>query len=264
MAIVTVQGNANPTHYIEPNADGSVNVSVEGSIAIASLPALPAGSNLIGEVEVSDGTNTLFTSGHPGYVQGTVAITAASLPLPSNAALETGGNLASIAGQFPSASAKGIQSSSFGAVQQPKDSGRSKVILSLTKTTSITTEALVTLTQKKGDATTTTGTSYAVTAGKTLRIQSILLSATLTTAGITAVAIRLREGASGGGALSLTSDIISEVEVSANTATIGVSGQQLINFPDGLEITGGQIIGFSELATTVDAAVTIVLTGYEY
>src|SRR5208337_3683028 len=118
------------------------------------------------------------------------------------------------------------------------DSGRSKVILTLTKATSITTEALVTLTQKKGDAVTSTGTSYTVTAGKTLRLQAMLLSATLTVAGITAVAVRLREGASGGGAVSATSDIITEIEVSANIATIGVSTQQELVFPDGLELVG--------------------------
>ena len=58
-------------------------------------------------------------------------------------------------------------------VQEPKDCGRSKVILSSTKVTAITSEALLTLTQKKGDAATTTGTSYTVTAGKTLRLQSL-------------------------------------------------------------------------------------------
>jgi hypothetical protein len=34
-----------------------------------SFSSLPAGSNLIGQVEVSDGTNVLFASAHPGYVQ---------------------------------------------------------------------------------------------------------------------------------------------------------------------------------------------------
>lgn len=150
------------------------------------------------------------------------------------------------------------------AVKAAQDSDRIKKILTLTKGTSITSEALVTLTIKSGTATTTTGTSYTVTAGKTLRLQALLLSATAGTAAVTSVAIRLREGAAGGGAVTVTSDIISEVEVSANTATIGVSGQQALVFPDGLEVSGGQQIGISELASTVNAAVTIVLVGFEY
>jgi len=47
-----------------------------------SFLALPAGSNLIGQVEVSDGTNVLFTSGHPGFVaQGTAAALTAGWPI---------------------------------------------------------------------------------------------------------------------------------------------------------------------------------------
>lgn len=41
--------------------------------------AIPAGSNLIGQIEVSDGTNVLFTSSHPGYIQGTVTSTNAAI-----------------------------------------------------------------------------------------------------------------------------------------------------------------------------------------
>jgi hypothetical protein len=243
---------------------GGTPQPISGTVAVSNLPTTQP---ISGTVAISN-----FPSTQP--------ISAASLPLPSNAAQETGGNLASIAsattngtqksqlvngsGIVADVSPKSTQGAEFLAVQQPKDSGRSKVILTLTKTTSITTEALVTLTQKKGDSTTTTGTSYTVTTGKTLRLQSLLLSATLTVAGITAVAIRLREGAASGGAVSVTSDIIAELEVSANVATIGVSGQQILTFPDGLELAGGQVIGISELATTVDAAVTIVLVGYEY
>ena len=251
-------------------------------VSIASMPSTPVTGTFWQTTQPVSGT--VGISNFPA----TQPISAVSLPLPSNAAQETGGNLATVATQIttnttnqingtsktqvvdPSTftganvSAKGIQGSNFLAVQDAKDSGRSKVILTLTKTTSITTEALVTLTQKKGDATTTTGTSYTVTSGKTLHIQSMLLSATLTTAGITAVAARLREGAASGGAVSVTSDIISELEVSCNIAAIGVSGQSTITFPDGLEITGGQNIGISELATTTDLAVTIVIVGFEY
>ena len=269
-------------YIADVDASGNVKVNIEASagtvaVSAASLPLPTGAATAAGQITPgtagSPSTQVISVQGVASgivlpvsgtFFQATQPVSSASLPLPSNAAQETGGNLATIAAQMPAATAKGTQAATFGAVQLSKDTGRAKVILTLTKVTSITTEALVTLTIKKGDATTTTGTSYTISAGKTLRLQSILLSATLTVAGITAVAVRLREGAAGGGALALASDIISEVEVSANTATIGVSGQQLINFPDGLEITGGQIIGVSELATTVDAAVTLVITGYEY
>ena len=290
-SVTAVQSSGSNLHVDVDNFPAtqpvSGTVSVSGNVTVVQ----PTGASLHVDVDNFPATQPVSGTVAISNFPATQPVSAASLPLPTNAAQETGGNLATLVTNtstiatntanetngaqktqvsdpisFTGAnvSAKGTQGANALAVQNLKDAGRSKVILTLTKVTSITTEALVTLTQKKGDATTTTGTSYTVTAGKTLRIQSMLLSATLTVAGITAVAIRLREGASGGGAVSVTSDIISELEVSANTATIGVSGQQAIIFPDGLELAAGQIIGVSELATTVDAAVTLVIVGYEY
>ena len=290
-SVTAVQSSGSSLHVDVDNFPAtqpvSGTVSVSGNVTVVQ----PTGASLHVDVDNFPATQPVSGTVAISNFPATQPVSAASLPLPTNAAQETGGNLATLVTNtstiatntanetngaqktqvsdpisFTGAnvSAKGTQGANALAVQNLTDAGRSKVILTLTKVTSITTEALVTLTQKKGDATTTTGTSYTVTAGKTLRIQSMLLSATLTVAGITAVAIRLREGASGGGAVSVTSDIISELEVSANTATIGVSGQQAIIFPDGLELAAGQIIGVSELATTVDAAVTLVIVGYEY
>ena len=68
------------------NAIGSVSVSnfpatqpVSGTVAVSTLPALPAGSNAIGSVSVSN-------------FPATQAISAASLPLPTGAALDTSVN----------------------------------------------------------------------------------------------------------------------------------------------------------------------------
>lgn len=248
-------------------------------VSIATMPSTP----VTGTVAVSNLPATQPVSGT--FFQATQPVSAASLPLPAGAALETGGNLAAIVTNIASGtqksqvndptsftganvSAKGVQPTNSLGVQQPKDSGRSKVILSSVRVTSITTEALLTLTQKKGDATTTTGTSYTVTAGKTLRIQAIKLHAQLTTAATAAwVSCRLREGAASGGAVSTTSDIvaIAETNTIAVTDVIGMGPPSfVVDFPDGLEIAGGQNIGISELALNVDLAVTVVLMGYEY
>ncbi len=266
-------------------------VAAIGSVSVSNFPAtqpvsgtvaLGAGSAAIGSVSVSN-----FPDTQP--------VSAASLPLPANAAQETGGNLAALVTNtstiatntanetsgaqktqvsdpttFTGAnvSAKGTQGANALAVQDLKDAGRSKVILSSTRVISITTEALLSLTQKKGDGTTTTGTSYTVTAGKTLRIQSLKIYAQLNTAVTAAwVSCRLREGAASGGAVSATSDIIAigESNTVAVTDIIGIGvPPSIINFPDGLEIAGGQQIGVSELALNVDLTVTVVLIGYEY
>lgn len=78
-----------------------------GDVDVLSLPALPAGSNTIGAVNLAqytpatgrlpvDGSGvTQPVSGT--FWQATQPVSAASLPLPSNAAAETGGNLAAAA-----------------------------------------------------------------------------------------------------------------------------------------------------------------------
>lgn len=63
--------------------------------------ALPAGTNLLGKVgidQTTPGTTNKVSIGTDGTVAitGSVAITAAALPLPANAAIEAGGNLESI------------------------------------------------------------------------------------------------------------------------------------------------------------------------
>lgn len=230
-------------------------------VSAANLP-LPTGA------ATSALQQTMGTAGAPSTqvasVQGVTGglalpISAATLPLPTGAA--TSANQTTPV-------AKGTQGTTAEPTQDLKDSGRSKVILSSVKVTSITTEALLTLTQKKGDATVTTGTSYTVTAGKTLRIQSISMYAEMTTAATAAwVSCRLREGAASGGAVSATSDIVDIVESStiAVTDVIGMGvPPAIVNFPDGLEIAGGQTLGISELALNVDLSVTIVVIGFEY
>lgn len=230
-------------------------------------------------VKVTDGTNVLGTSANPieettqsesptgsavpaeaTYIAGNKAGVLTGVTLDANNNL--GVNISDIGGNV--AVAKGTQGAAAVTTQDFKDAGRSKVILTLTKALAITTEALVTLTQKKGDATTTTGTFYTVTAGKTLRLQSMFISITSAAASISSLAVRLREGASGGGAVTVTSDIIAELEVSNPAAAIAASGQSWFIFPDGLELAGGQQIGVSELSNLATGSVTIVVVGYEY
>ena len=68
-------------------------------VSLSSLPALAAGSNAIGSVSVSNLPSIQPVSGTvtANAGTGTFPISAVSLPLPANAAQETGGNLATIA-----------------------------------------------------------------------------------------------------------------------------------------------------------------------
>ncbi len=212
MANVTVQGNANPTHFIEPNVDGSI------------------------------------------------VINAASLPLPANAAQETGGNLATIAGQMPPTTAKGVQALVFANIQEAKDTGR--VIKIFTASfTAATTEGLVTLTPITDGAAGTTGTSFTVTAGKRFRIQALMLTCFNITAAIHACQINLRTSSSG--AITTASPIIATVGTTTAAATINEANSQAQSFPDGIELSGTMQFGISQIGIAL-AGQTVSLIGYEY
>lgn len=202
----------------------------------------------------------------------TQPISATSLPLPTGAALDatsTSGaqktQVVNGSGVVVDVSAKNTQGANFVAMQAAKDTGRTKVVLTATKATGVTTEALMTMTIKKGTATTTTSTAYTVTSGKTLRIETVFLGMTnVTTAAVTNVAIRLREGASSGGSVSATSDIIGELEAGNSVATLQTNGQAWMMISEGMEILSAQQIGVSQLAQSTNCQLTVVIIGYEY
>lgn len=71
-------------------ADTLAGVTTVGAVTSITNP-LPAGTNVIGHV-ITDTGSTVSVSNFPG----TQPVSVASLPLPSNAAQETGGNLAAV------------------------------------------------------------------------------------------------------------------------------------------------------------------------
>ncbi len=129
------------------------------------------------------------------------------------------------------------------------------VTLTLDAGSAPTTEALATLTINKG-GTTSSATSYTVTAGKTLRLESITANL-VGNSGTQTIKIRIR----------------SAITVVANSPLvwlamgIGPSGSPnpiSTNWSDGIEIAGGQQIGVSLVSTNATNTITFSLNGYEY
>src|ERR1019366_2585806 len=71
---------------------------------------------------------------------------------------------------------KGTQAVNGWSVQNLKDAGRTSVVFMCSATAGVTTEALLTLTPIRGTAVGSTGTTLAVTGGKTLRLQTLALT----------------------------------------------------------------------------------------
>jgi hypothetical protein len=160
---------------------------------------------------------------------------------------------------------KGTQGSTGFSVQELKDAGRTPVILYVDSLTGITTEALATLNINKG-GTTSSATSYTVTAGKTLRVQAFTLTVVPPSTTACASRARVRSAAT----VSASSPVfINAAAGSSNVAFF--AGQLPADVPDGLEFAGGVQIGISHIessaiagSTTTGAGVSFCLIGYEY
>lgn len=130
---------------------GTLTISGTITANVGTTNGLALDATLTGGTQktlIFDGTNNIFTSAHAGYVQfaspqhvivdsatlGTVAISAASLPLPSNAAQETGGNLATLAGAVTSSKVQVNQAQVSGTAVSVNngttDAGTQRVTLS--------------------------------------------------------------------------------------------------------------------------------------
>jgi len=151
--------------------------------------------------------------------------------------------------------------SAASSVQNLKDSGRTQVTLFADNITGVTTEALATMSITKGVVAQTAATSYTVTSGKTFRVQAIFVEAHATSTTATQSRVRLRSAAS---SLLATSPILALVSVTSRTAVADSGQAEQFNFPDGLEIAGGTVVGFSHIESTTSSAVSVCIVGFEY
>ncbi len=224
---------------------------VSGVVSVSNLPATQPVS---GSVSVSNFpasqpvTGTFFQATQPisgaVSISGTVSTTEVGVP----------------SGLVGDVQTKGVQGVNAQVTQDFKDSGRTYVVLYADRIAGVTTEALITMTINRGGSI-TTGTTYTVTAGKTLRIQSINSEIQNTTTVVNRVLTRVRSGTS----VTVASPIVG-MSMAASSAALATSGNtDPHSFPDGLEISGGQQIGISQLCNVTTAGiVSITVIGYEY
>lgn len=156
---------------------------------------------------------------------------------------------------------KGVSSGGYMPTQDAKDSSRTYITFYIDAITGVTTEALVTMNINTG-GTVTTGTSFTVPVGKVLRLQSI--SATVKTTNTTASygRVRVRSAA----AVAASSGVVMNVDIPATSGTvvIGDGQSQTYTLTDCMEISAGQQIGVSQLASSVNTTVSCFVTGYLY
>ena len=145
--------------------------------------------------------------------------------------------------------------------QDAKDSSRTYMTFYIDAIAGVTTEALVTMNINTG-GTVTTGTSYTVPAGKTLRLNAI--SSTVKTTNTTAQSGRVRVRSAT--TVAATSGIVMNIDVPTlnGTQAAGVGTGQNYNVPDGIEIASGQQIGISQIMSATQTTVSCFVTGFLY
>jgi hypothetical protein len=213
------------------------------AVDVTRLPALAAGTNNIGDVDV---------------------LTLPSIPAGNN-------NIGDVDIASVPTLTKGTQGSTGFSVQDLKDSGRVNIAWTVDQfVTTGASEAMLTFTESRDGAATSTTASKTITNGKRLRITSMALTvyAGGTTPAISRVLIKVRVNTAGAVATSSPIQHVLGVGVAAAAKSMSVVTHQ---FPDGIEFLGnGTVtIGFSVtsidwVTTTNTPVVSLAVTAFEY
>ena len=225
---------------------GTVNVAAAQTIATtnAGTFAVQAAATLAAETTKVIGTVNVAASQTIAVTQSTAASLNATV---TNQAIT-----------------KGTQGATGVTTQDLKDAGR--VIFSaataIAGVTAVTTEALLTMVPQRDGTAAATATSQTVTSGKRLRITSISAGIVSTSAAVLSARISLRIGASGAAVAS--SPILCTLVIPSGAALAQAGGNAWATFPDGIEFSGAQQLGVTQLASAATGTVWVTLTGFEY
>jgi hypothetical protein len=179
----------------------------------------------------------------------------------------------------PQALVKGTQGTNGLSVQNLIDAGRVGVFWTVDQfAAAAATDALLTVTESRDGAATTTFTSKVITSGKRLRLQTCHLCYEIngtTVANIRPIYVRIRINTAG--AATASSPLVANLAVvpaaiySTAVVTLGGGVTQEYTFPDGFEFLGDgtKQIGISSIApgwvtTTTLPKISMSIIGFEY
>jgi hypothetical protein len=152
----------------------------------------------------------------------------------------------------------------LGVTMSKRDTQRTSVALTAEAVAGATSEALINFTRSVGGAATTTGTSYSVTAGKTMRITKIVASWIATTTTANTARIRLRVNT--GGAAALTSPLQMSFRLAWESPTfIANEGKTVVvEVPEGFDIPSGAGVGMTHQEAAANGTLDVTIWAYEW
>ena len=237
---------------------GTVNVAASQTIGLvagsATIGALTANQTV--NVAQTNGVAPLMGNGVSGTGSQRVTIASDNTAFPVNATVTN------------AALTKGTQGATGVTTQDLKDAGRVNVAMTCYQAPGIiTTEALfaaATFAISRDGAAATTGQQLAVTAGKRLRLQSIVVGIKNTAAAAGTSKLVLRYAAAGG-VIATTSPILAILDLGSNSAVAAAYiGPTEMALPDGVELLPASTFGFTSLCSAATMLHTITVTGFEF
>lgn len=164
---------------------------------------------------------------------------------------------------------KGTQNATGVTTQDLIDSGRVSVAITCYQAPGIiTTEAVfaaATFSMIRDGGVATTGQQFTVSAGKRLRLQSIIVSLKNTAALAGTSKLVLRYTVSAPATIGNTSPILVVIDLGSNNAVANnYIGPAWPPLPDGIELLPGSTFGFTNLSSAATMLHTITLLGFEY
>jgi hypothetical protein len=212
---------------------------------------------VLGTVDVNfPATQAVSDGGGSLTVDGTVTANPGTGPWPVT---DNGGTLSVDDGAGSLTVDGSVSVSNLPAVRDVKDTARTPVVLSVAGVTSVTAETFLSLNVNKAGAA-TTGTTYTVPAGKTLRLQAIQFGARFATMSTTVtfanVTFRVRLGGATNSPL-----LLSDSKASVSNAATPNSD---LAIPDGLELPAGTVLGVTQQASATTLLLDVILVGFEY
>lgn len=255
----------------------SGTVSVSGSVAVtgtfwqatqlvslSALPALVAGSALVGKVGVDQTT--------PGTTNGvSCAFIGATAVATGNGTASAGCQRVTVASDNTAIPVvaptltKATQAATGFSTQDLKDSGRVIVnaATAIAGVTAVTTEAMLALNVSRDGAATASVTTITVTSGKRFRVVAIIASVRSSAATVLSGRVSLRMNPSG--AAIATSPVLAILSMTQQAAALAEAGDTcVLPIPDGIEFSGTMQFGLSQVCSGTGGVVYASIIGFEY
>jgi hypothetical protein len=286
------------------NTAFSVNAAQSGTWNIGSittLPALVAGTALIGKVGIDQTTpgttngvalahiagNAILTgNGVTGTGSQRVTIASDNSNIPTNVAAVAGtatavnngtasagcqrvviasDNTAIAVNSTPPTLTKGTQGATGVSTQDLKDAGRVSACAAtvIGGVTAVTTEALLSVVPVRDGVAGSAATTITVTSGKRFRVQAIVASVRSSAATVLSGRVALRMNPSG--AATASSPILAILSMTQQAAALAEAGDTCaLAIPDGLEFSGTMQFGLSQVCSGTGGVVYASIIGFEY